>query len=230
MFIRISESTIPAGLLCLLVMSAACGSDARLSPTTPTSTSAAALKVNGISPSSGSSAGGTPIEITGYGFNPGSTVIFGGTALQVTYVDSQKLVAMTPAGAVGLVDVLVTNPNGQADTLREGYTYASPDTYDVNGEWKGSADSHSGTDFGFTIRDGALIGVSCGTSQSVTLSPPVPVVSGEFSLTGDEPVSISGKIVSPNRAFGTVTIRGVDSCVGEPWIAVKQESEKLYRF
>jgi len=229
MRIRLAPTVTP-GLLCVLVMSTACGSDARLSPTTPTSKSAAALSVNGISPSSGSSSGGTPVEITGDGFNPGSTVIFGGTAMKVSYVDSQKLVAMTPAGAVGLVDVLVTNPDGQSGTLREGYTYASPETYDVNGEWTGSADSHSGTDFGFTIRDRALISVSCGTSQSVTLSPPVPVVNGEFSLRGEESVAISGRIVSPNRAFGTVTIRGVTSCVGEPWIAVKQDSEPPYRF
>lgn len=225
MFIRISAPTITAGLLCVLVMSAACSSNARFPPTTPTSTSPAALAVNKISPSSGSSAGGTPIEITGYGFNPGSTVIFGGTAMKVTYVDSQKLVATTPAGAAGLIDVLVTNPNGQSDTLREGYTYASPATYDVNGEWKGTADSESGTDFGFTIRDGALISVSCGTSQSVTLSPPVPVVNGEFSLTGNESVTISGRIVSPLRAFGTISITGIKSCVGQPWYAVKQESE-----
>ena len=224
MFIRISAPTITAGLLCSLVMSAACGSDARFPPTTPTPKSPVALAVNGISPSLGSSAGGTPIEITGYGFEPGSTVVFGGTAMVVNYVDGQKLTATTPPGAAGLVDVLVTNPNGQSDRLREGYAYASPETFDVNGEWTGNADSHSGTDFGFTIRDGALISVSCGTSQSVTLSPPVPVVNGEFSLRGDEGVSISGRITSPGRALGTVTIPGIRSCVGEPWYAAKQES------
>ena len=230
MFIRISAPTIKAGLMCLLVMSGACSSDARFPPTTPTTKSPAALAVNGISPSSGSSAGGTPIEITGYGFESGSTVILGGTAMTVRYVDSQKLVATTPAGTAGLADVLVTNPGGQSDRLPEAYTYVSPETYDVNGEWKGGADSHSGTDFGFTIRDGALISVSCGTSQSITLSPPLLVVNGEFALRGDESVSIFGRIVSPNRAFGTISITGIASCVGEPWYAVKQESEKLYRF
>jgi len=230
MFIRILPPTITAGLLCLLVMSVACGSDARLSPTTPTSKSPAALEVNGITPSSGSSAGGTPITITGFGFESSSTVIFGGTAMNVSYVDSQKLIATTPAGAAGVVDVIVTNPNGQSNTLREGYTYASPETYDVNGEWKGAADSHSGTDFEFTIRDRALISVSCGASESITLSPPLPVVNGEFSLTGLESVTISGRIVSPDRAFGTITIPGVNSCVGQPWYAVKQQSETLYRF
>src|SRR6185436_18560150 len=118
----------------LLVMNVACGSDARFPPTTPTSKSPVALAVNGISPSSGSSAGGTPITITGDGFESGSTVILGVTAMSVTYVDRQKLIATTPAGVVGLVDVLVTNPNGQSATLREGYTYASPETYDLNGQ------------------------------------------------------------------------------------------------
>jgi IPT/TIG domain-containing protein len=230
MFIRIPPRTITAALLCLLAISAACDSDARFPPTTPTSKSPGALAVNGISPDSGSSAGGTPITITGYGFESGSTVTLGGTAMNVTYVDSHKLIATTPAGAAGLVDVLVTNPNGQFDRLREGYAYASPETYDVNGEWKGGADSHSGTVFGFTIQDRALIRVSCGTSESITLSPPLPVVNGEFSLTGLESVTISGRIVSPDRAFGTITIPGVNSCVGQPWYAVRQESEGLHRF
>ena len=75
-----------------------------------------------------------------------------------------------------------------------------------------------------------MISISCGTSQSVTLSPPVPVVNGEFSLRGHEGVSISGRIVTPNRALGTVTIPGIKSCVGEPWYAGKQESEELNRF
>jgi len=230
MFSRISAPPITAGLLCLVAMSAACGGDARFPPTTPTSNRPAALAVSGILPSLGSSAGGTPIEITGSGFEPGSTVVFGGTAMMVRYVDGQKLVATTPPGAAGLVDVLVTNPNGQSDTLREGYAYASPETFDINGEWTGSAGSHSEADFGFTIRDGVLISVSCGTSQSVTLSPPVPIVNGEFSLRGDDGVSISGRITSPGRALGTVTVPGIRSCVGESWYAAKQESEKPYRF
>jgi len=306
MFLRLSTSTWTASVLGLLVISLGCGSDSRQMPTGPTSP--IALTVNGISPNSGSPAGGTLVSISGYGFMSGTTVTFGGSAITVTYVNSQYLTATTPARAAGSVDVLVTNPGGetsrlpggytyigipppsiagilvnvgstsggasvmiagtgflagavvtldgvrliayvndsstiyatapahaagnvdlvvtnpdhQADTLRGGYTYVSPETFDVNGEWKGGADSNYGTDFGFTIRNGAVIAVSCGTSQSVTLEPPVPVVSGDFSLTGNENIIISGRIVSPSLAFGTISIAGVKFCVKEPWYAEKQ--------
>lgn len=83
--------------------------------------------VTGISPSSGSTGGGTSVTISGTNFANGATVSIGGTAAtNVTVVNSTTITATTPAHAAGAVSVVVTNPGGQADTLTSGFTYTEP--------------------------------------------------------------------------------------------------------
>jgi hypothetical protein len=85
-----------------------------------------AFTVNGISPSSGTTSGGTSVEITGTGFLAGATVSLGGTAATgVTLVSSTSITATTPAHAAGAVNVVVTNTSNQSGTLSSGYTYTS---------------------------------------------------------------------------------------------------------
>ncbi len=83
--------------------------------------------VTTVSPTSGTTAGGTPVTITGTGFLTGATVTFGGTsATAVTVVNSTSITATTPAHASGAVDVVVTNTDIQSGTKTSGYTYTSP--------------------------------------------------------------------------------------------------------
>ena len=82
--------------------------------------------VTGISPSSGPTIGGTSVTISGTGFSAGATVKLGGTlATNVTVASSTSITATSPAHAAGVVDVLVTNTDGQSGTLTSGYTYTS---------------------------------------------------------------------------------------------------------
>ncbi len=82
-----------------------------------------------ISPTSGTTSGGTPVTITGTNFASGATVTFGGTAAtSVVVVSSTTITATTPAHAAGVVNVVVTNSNGQSGTLTSGYTYTSSGT------------------------------------------------------------------------------------------------------
>ena len=82
--------------------------------------------VTTISPSSGSTSGGTPVTITGTGFQSGATVSLGGTAATgVTVVSSTSITATTAAHAAGAVNVVVTNTDSQSGTLSGGYTYTS---------------------------------------------------------------------------------------------------------
>ncbi|HKV35091.1 MAG TPA: IPT/TIG domain-containing protein [Pyrinomonadaceae bacterium] len=91
--------------------------------------SAPAPTVTAISPTSGSTSGGTSVTITGTGFSSGATVSLGGTAAtNVTVVSSTSITATTPAHAAGMVNVAVTNTDSQSATLNNGYTYASSDT------------------------------------------------------------------------------------------------------
>jgi Glycosyl hydrolases family 16/IPT/TIG domain len=82
--------------------------------------------VSGVSPTSGTTAGGTPVTITGTGFLAGGTVSLGGTAATgVTVVSSTSITATAPAHAAGAVNVVVTNTGSQSGTLPSGYTYTS---------------------------------------------------------------------------------------------------------
>jgi len=66
--------------------------------------------VSSISPTSGTTAGGTPVTITGTGFLSGATVTIGGAAAtNVTLSNSSTITATTPAHAAGAVNVVVTN-------------------------------------------------------------------------------------------------------------------------
>src|SRR5437016_14667707 len=76
--------------------------------------------VSAISPSSGTSSGGTAVTLTGTGFAVGATVSLGGTAAtNVTVVSSTSLTATTAAHAAGVVNVVVTNSDGQSGTLTD---------------------------------------------------------------------------------------------------------------
>lgn len=84
-----------------------------------------------ISPSSGSSAGGTPITITGNNFFAGPTVAphvqFGATdATSVVVVDAHTVTCVAPPAPLGSVNVTVTNPDNQPAVSVGGFTYVDP--------------------------------------------------------------------------------------------------------
>ena len=83
--------------------------------------------VSSVSPSSGSTAGGTMVTVKGLAFAAGATVKFGATAATaVTFTDATTLVAMSPALPEGTVSIEVTNPDMQKGTLANAYTYFVP--------------------------------------------------------------------------------------------------------
>ena len=82
--------------------------------------------VSGITPATGTTAGGTAISVTGTGFLAGATVTLGGTAASnVVVVNSGTITATTGAHAAGAVNVVVTNPDNQSGTLNNGYSYTT---------------------------------------------------------------------------------------------------------
>jgi hypothetical protein len=85
--------------------------------------------VTGVSPNSGTTAGGTTVFITGSGYcNSVSAVTFGGTPAQSINVLADTLIqAVTPAHAAGTVDVRVTNGAGtSAINPGDQYTFVTP--------------------------------------------------------------------------------------------------------
>lgn len=94
-----------------------------VAPTQPAPT------VTGVSPSSGTTQGLTPVTISGTNLTGATSVTFGGSiATKVVVVDANTITALTPAGTAGtVVDIVVTTPatatTTQTATLPGAYTY-----------------------------------------------------------------------------------------------------------
>jgi hypothetical protein len=73
---------------------------------------APAVRVTSISPSAGPMAGGTTVTINGSGFTGATSVSFGATAVPPIPGSDSQITALSPAHAVGPVDVTVTAPRG----------------------------------------------------------------------------------------------------------------------
>ena len=71
--------------------------------------------INGVTPNVGSTAGGTPVTITGTNLDANTIVTFGAAPLEnVVVVSSTEITGETPANPEGPVDVTVSNSCGEA--------------------------------------------------------------------------------------------------------------------
>ncbi len=91
------------------------------------STLPSAPTVTGIAPTSGTTAGGTVVTITGTDLSGATAVKFGSTsATSVTVASSTSITAISPAGS-GTVDVTVTTSGGtSATSSADHFTYTAP--------------------------------------------------------------------------------------------------------
>ena len=173
-------------------------------------------RVTSIAPDAGSTGGDAWGAITGADFQPGAVVRIGdGAAKSVWVQDSTTILFWTGPHPAGTVDVVVTNPGGLVSRLAGGYTFALPESFDFNGESIAHAGPDYGTEMGLTVRNGGVVSLSCG-GTSVSLSLPVPVRGGEFSAAEEDGVIVSGRVVSPVNAIGTINAPG---CVSTTWWA-----------
>jgi hypothetical protein len=83
--------------------------------------------VTGIVPTSGSTAGGTSVAITGTNLTAATAVRFGATnATSFTVNSATSITATSPAGAAGTVDITVTTAGGtSATSASDRFTYIS---------------------------------------------------------------------------------------------------------
>ncbi|HEY3053975.1 MAG TPA: IPT/TIG domain-containing protein, partial [Thermoanaerobaculia bacterium] len=87
---------------------------------------AAAPAISSFTPTSGTTAGGTVVAISGSNFQNGASVKFGDTtAVSVTVNSSSSISAMSPARSAGDVAITVTNPDGQSAMFGT-FTYTLP--------------------------------------------------------------------------------------------------------
>ncbi|HMD84812.1 MAG TPA: choice-of-anchor D domain-containing protein [Terriglobia bacterium] len=80
--------------------------------------------ISGISVTTGPTAGGTSLILTGVGFEQGAKVSFGGTpATSVSVLSSTQIQATTPLLSAGTVSVTITNPDGGNVALPNSFTF-----------------------------------------------------------------------------------------------------------
>lgn len=84
--------------------------------------------LTGVSPGSGPAGGGLSVTLTGTNFVSGANITFDGLqATNINVVSTTQIACLTPAHAVGSVDVVVTTPGGTV-TLAGGFTYNNSPT------------------------------------------------------------------------------------------------------
>jgi hypothetical protein len=76
------------------------------------------------SPAAGPTSGGTAVTITGTNLDSTDSVTFDGLAAPFAVINSTTLSAVSPPGAAGAADIVVTNPAGSV-TETGGFTYVS---------------------------------------------------------------------------------------------------------
>jgi beta-mannanase len=84
--------------------------------------------ITGVLPNSGSSSGGTSVTVTGTGFTGATKVTFAGSAgTNLTVVNDSTINVISPAHAIGAVNVVVTTPTGMTSGAGVGhFTYVGP--------------------------------------------------------------------------------------------------------
>jgi hypothetical protein len=173
--------------------------------------------IEGMSPAIGVTTGGTSVQVRGTGLDASTSVTVDGVVVRAFFWLG-TLGFTTPPHAAGAVDIVVTNPAGEA-RLTRGYTFAPPSAFDFNGTWKGMADGPPETlvDMSFTIAGNRLIRITCG-SVILTIADGSAVTDGAFSFSVDSGVRLAGRILSADAAVGEIN---VPPC-GPTWYASKQ--------
>ncbi len=144
-------------------------------------------------------------------------------------VDPDRISVTAPSHEPGSVDIVVTNVDGQNAVAIGAYTSVAPESFDVNGNWRGASFAGDYDEpFTFTVVNGAVVSITCSTLGLMRLSPPAPIIRGEFLSGGEDGVGVAGRIVAPNEAKGTVNIDSVAQvprlCVEADWHANKESS------
>ncbi len=140
--------------------------------------------VASVSPTSGSTAGGTAVTITGAGFTGATAVTFGSAATTgLTVVSDSQITVTAPAGTAGTVDITVTVPGGTSPTTTaDNFTYASGLLPPVAGAGSATVGYDStanavtlslsgGTATSVAIASAAAHGTATATGTSIKYSP-----------------------------------------------------------
>ena len=197
-----------------------------------------ATQVTSISPNTGSTGGGTVVEISGTNFSSSSTVVFGSTAAtNVSYSSvTGKITATSPAGAAGTQNVRVTTGGSQSATAAANvFTYTAavavsgisatfgPTTGGTVVEISGTNftssstivfGANAATDVSYNSTTGKLTATSpAGTGTvnvRVTTSGTQSAISSQFTYYAPPTITGLSRSTGPNAGGSSVIITGTN--------------------
>ena len=173
---------------------------------------ATAPTVTAVSPSTGSTSGGTSVTITGTNFTGATAVNFGSTAAtSFTVTSATQITAVAPAETAGTINITVTTPSGtSATSASDQFTYAGGLVVTTNSD----AATHTGT----SLRDAlatANTDAAAGKSDTITFASSlagqtITLTQGTLSLKvrarAPSPSTAAGPPASPSAAAATLRI------------------------
>ena len=183
--------------------------------------------ITSLSPSSGPTAGGTNVTITGKNLATATQVTFDGVPGTIVSRAATTLVVRTPAHSAGYVDVEVSAPNGYG-YLESAFNYvASPPVINSLSVISGTADGGTsvvitGSNLGNATQvqlGGQNAQIVSKTSTTITfITPPAP-----SSVGGEEPTDpryVDGSLWGLDGEFGIDAPTAWDTTHGSPNIVV----------
>ncbi|MCC6623334.1 MAG: IPT/TIG domain-containing protein [Deltaproteobacteria bacterium] len=173
--------------------------DGQLDVATSAFTYSALPSIVSIEPDSGPTGGGTTITVRGNNIQQGAIVRLAGNLCTETNVqDATTLVCKTPAGAIGPVEVVLTNPDSGSVKFASGFTYVPPpDIISMipNVGPQNATTPIQATITGFHFKQGLTVWV--GSNQATNV-----VVNGSTSITFAVPTNGMGsndvKVINPD--------------------------------
>lgn len=159
-----------------------------------------------ITPSSGSTSGGTSVTLSGTAFVPGTTITIGGvSATNITVVNATTLTATTPAYVSGsLTQTVVVNNGVGTASLLNAFTYVagSPTLVSISPNTGSSSGGTSVTLTGTNFIPGSSVTIGGQSTTSTT-------VVNASTITAVTPAYISGSLgvnVVVNNTVSTATL------------------------
>ncbi len=170
--------------------------------------------VLGVSPTSGPTAGGTPVTVSGANFAEGATVTVGGVpATNVKFVSSTTIQATTGARAAGAADVTVT-ADGRSSTLASAFTYVALPPPAVSSVAPSSGSTSGGTTItvtGANFASGATVTIGGVAATGVTVLGPTSL----RAVTGPRAAGVADVVVAVGAQSATLA-RGFTYVVPGP--------------
>lgn len=178
--------------------------------------------ITSLTPTSGQYTGGDNITINGSGFVSGTTVTLGGDTCAIGGLSPTSLTCTTSPSTtgVGLVDVVVTNPDGQIAAVSKGFDYQapaptlesfSPEQSNTRG---GTSIELTGTNF-FSGATVTIAGTAC-ASLVVNSSTSATCVTGAATGPGTGDVVLTNSDLQTATAPGTFTYFGLGLTSASP--------------